>query len=73
MVVEESILACDAMAKDIVDQAMAPAVHRGDFVGGLRAGLLKLMEQARRYQISDPARPPRISSRRIGVVVNHTG
>ena len=45
-------------AHAILDEAMLPAFRQGDYAGGLRAGLARLMELARKYRITDPERPP---------------
>jgi len=44
----------NATAQAIIDKAMVPAFRMGDFAGGLRAGLLPLMNEARKFQIPDP-------------------
>jgi uncharacterized membrane protein YgcG len=43
----------NATAQAIIDKAMVPAFRKGDFAGGLRAGLLPLMDDARKFQIRD--------------------
>jgi uncharacterized protein len=48
----------DGSAKSIIDGAMVPLFRTGDIDGGIRAGLSKLMEEAREYRIADPHRPP---------------
>jgi uncharacterized protein len=45
----------NATAQTIIDKAMVPAFRMGDFAGGLRAGLLPLMDEARKFQIRDPS------------------
>lgn len=46
----------DAAARGIIERDMIPAFRRGDFAGGVRAGLMALMEKARKYRI---VRPPK--------------
>ena len=45
----------DPIAKSIIVETMTPAFHTGDFAGGLRAGLMRLMDEARKYRIRDPS------------------
>lgn len=48
----------NATAKEIIEKDMVPALRKGDYAGGLRAGLQELMEEARRYRIADPHHLP---------------
>jgi|SRR5579862_7139021 len=41
----------DPVAKSIIEKVMVPSFRRGDIAGGLRAGLMRLMDEARKYQI----------------------
>jgi len=45
----------DERAKAIIDTTMVPFFRNGDFAGGLRAGLLPLMDDARKFQIRKPS------------------
>jgi uncharacterized protein len=45
-------------AREIIDHAMVPAFKKRDYAGGLRAGLSRLMEQARTYRIQSVDIPP---------------
>jgi len=45
----------NAAAQAIIDKVMVPLFRSGDFAGGLRAGLLPLMDDARKFQIRDPS------------------
>ncbi len=49
----------DSTAQSIVSTSMTPAFAKGDFSGGLEAGLSRLMQEARSFVVSDP--PPRRS------------
>ena len=42
----------DEQAKEIIDQVMIPAFRKGDFAGGLEAGLKQLMTEARRFTVN---------------------
>jgi uncharacterized protein len=44
----------DARANAIIDNSMVPFFRNGDFAGGLRAGLLPLMDDARKFQVRKP-------------------
>jgi uncharacterized protein len=51
----------DATVKTIIDSSMTPAFAHGDFSGGFRRGLNRLMDEARHYVVkaSDLPPPPR--------------
>jgi uncharacterized protein len=51
----------NAMAQDVIDRDMVPAFRHRDFAGGVRAGLLTLMEEARKYRVVLPASPQKSS------------
>jgi uncharacterized protein len=48
----------DVAAKAVINEQMAPEFARQHYALGLRAGLLKLMELAQAYRITDPSHPP---------------
>jgi uncharacterized protein len=48
----------DADAKDIIASAMAPAFSKGDYYGGLRLGLSRLMDRARAFVVPADSAPP---------------
>lgn len=41
----------DATAKSIIDDFMVPAFRKGDYAGGLQAGLAQIMKEARRFVV----------------------
>jgi uncharacterized membrane protein YgcG len=53
----------DAQAADILKQRMIPAFRAGDFGAGARAGVLALIELARKKHIPEEYRPPGCPSR----------
>lgn len=48
-------------AMAIIDNSMVPFFRNGDFAGGLRAGLLPLMDDARKFQVREPRGQPTAS------------
>jgi uncharacterized protein len=48
----------DLLAKRVIDQAIAPAFKRGDFIGGLNAGADQLMALIRGENLPEPTRAP---------------
>lgn len=44
----------DSDVKDIIDVTMLPAFRKGDFPGGLRRGVARLLSACRAYQVAKP-------------------
>jgi uncharacterized protein len=49
----------DSTAQTIINTAMTPAFAKGDFAGGLEAGLNQLMEKARSFVVNASDLPPK--------------
>jgi uncharacterized protein len=47
----------NAQAQSIIDDTMVPAFKKGDFAGGIEAGLGRLMTLARKFVVHPPPRP----------------
>jgi uncharacterized protein len=46
----------DATAQSIIHTSILPAFRKGDFAGGLHAGLQELMKEGRKFVVT-PAKP----------------
>jgi uncharacterized protein len=52
----------NATAQSIINNSMVPAFRKGDYAGGLQAGLEQLMREGRRFVVT-PAEPQRARKR----------